>query len=108
MSTIPINSSVRSRVGLDRTLVVAVHAVWGFGEEEALQRVRVKRATIHGFVTLEEQDGFGLPLDRDESFELLLDAGGRAGGADLSEGGRLPAQSVPASAAPGASRSLCT
>ena len=35
--------------------------------------VRTVRAAVHGFVDLELRGGFGLPQDRDESFELLLD-----------------------------------
>lgn len=53
-------------------VLTAVLAVWGFTGDEALQRVRVVRAGLHGFVAIEAQGGFGLPLDLDESFELLL------------------------------------
>lgn len=35
--------------------------------------VRVVRAGVHGFVDLELRGGFGLPQDRDASFELLVD-----------------------------------
>jgi AcrR family transcriptional regulator len=53
-------------------VLVAVLAGWGFTGEEALQRVRVVRSALHGFVAIEAQGGFGLPLDLDDSFELLL------------------------------------
>jgi AcrR family transcriptional regulator len=52
--------------------LAAVLAGWGFDGEEALHRVRVIRASLHGFVELEVEGGFGLPLDLDQSFELLL------------------------------------
>ena len=53
-------------------VMVAVLAAWGFEGDAALHRVRVIRAALHGFVTLEDEGGFGLPLDLDTSFELLL------------------------------------
>jgi hypothetical protein len=30
------------------------------------------RSVLHGFVDLEVSGGFGMPLDRDESFQRLL------------------------------------
>jgi AcrR family transcriptional regulator len=53
-------------------VLVAVLAGWDFKGDEALHRVRVIRAGLHGFVAIEMQGGFGLPLELDESFELLL------------------------------------
>jgi AcrR family transcriptional regulator len=53
--------------------LAAVLAGWGFDGDAALHRVRVIRASLHGFVAIEAEGGFGLPLDLDESFELLLD-----------------------------------
>ena len=53
-------------------VIVAVLAAWGFGDEEVLHRVRVIRSALHGFVAIEAAGGFGLPLDIDESFDLLL------------------------------------
>jgi AcrR family transcriptional regulator len=53
-------------------VIVAVLATWSFGEEEVLHRVRVIRSALHGFVAIEAEGGFGLPLDLDESFDLML------------------------------------
>jgi AcrR family transcriptional regulator len=53
-------------------VMVAVLAAWGFAEDDAVHRVRVIRAALHGFVAIEADGGFGLPLDLDESFELLI------------------------------------
>lgn len=53
-------------------VIVAVLAGWGFEGEQILHRVRVIRSGLHGFVTIEAEGGFGLPLDIDESFDLLL------------------------------------
>lgn len=41
---------------------VAIHAIRGF------------RSLLHGFVTLEAQGGFGMPVDLDASFEFALRA----------------------------------
>jgi AcrR family transcriptional regulator len=54
-------------------VLTAVLGAWGFAGDAALHRVRVMRAALHGFVTLEAHGGFGLPLDLDQSFELVLD-----------------------------------
>jgi AcrR family transcriptional regulator len=53
-------------------VIVAVLAGWGLDGEAAVHHVRVIRSALHGFVTIEAGGGFGLPLDLDESFELLL------------------------------------
>jgi AcrR family transcriptional regulator len=53
-------------------MLLAMLAGWGFEGDAALHRVRVVRSGLHGFVALEAEGGFGLPLDLDESFDLLL------------------------------------
>lgn len=53
-------------------VVVAVLGSWGLTGDEALHRVRVIRSALHGFISLEAEGGFGLPLSLDESFELLI------------------------------------
>jgi AcrR family transcriptional regulator len=52
--------------------IAAVLAGWGFQGEDALHRVRVIRSALHGFLAIEAAGGFALPLDLDETFELLL------------------------------------
>jgi AcrR family transcriptional regulator len=54
------------------SVVVAVLAGFGLEGDLALHHVRVIRSGLHGFVTIEAAGGWGLPLDLDESFELLL------------------------------------
>jgi AcrR family transcriptional regulator len=61
--------------------VLAVLRGYGLGDDRAVHATRVVRSALHGFVTLETDDGFGLPLDLDASFDLLvamLDQGLRA------------------------------
>ena len=67
------------------SLALAVLAGYGLEGEQALQMVRALRSALHGFVSLEAQGGFGLPLPGgpQESFAAmveLLDRGLRARG----------------------------
>ena len=60
---------------------LAVLASYGLHGQAAVHAVRGLRSVVHGFATLEIAGGFGLPLDTDESFRLLmrmLIEGGRA------------------------------
>ena len=56
------------------TLLVAAFGSLGLQGDDALHAVRGLRSLLHGFVTLETMGGFGLPLDRDESFRRLVQA----------------------------------
>lgn len=58
-----------------RELVEVVAAVlrgYGLEGDDAIHAVRVIRAALHGFVTLETGAGFGIPLDLDESYARLV------------------------------------
>jgi len=55
--------------------VLAVLASCGIrGGEEAIHATRGLRSVAHGFATLEEAGGFGMPVDQDESFRRLVSA----------------------------------
>jgi len=59
-------------------LIVAVLRGYGLDGEQAIHAVRAIRSSLHGFVSLEREGGFGLPIDIDDSFDNLvtmLDAG---------------------------------
>ncbi|HEY6892201.1 MAG TPA: TetR-like C-terminal domain-containing protein, partial [Solirubrobacter sp.] len=61
--------------------VYAVLRGYDFDDEEAVHATRVVRSALHGFVSLETGDGFGMPFDLDASFQTLiavLDEGLRA------------------------------
>lgn len=45
---------------------------YAFSQEDSLHVIRGLRSLLHGFVALEIAGGFGLALDRDESFRRLL------------------------------------
>lgn len=53
-------------------IALAVLAGYRLQDEAALHAVRGLRSLVHGFVSLEAIGGFGLALDRDESFRWLL------------------------------------
>jgi AcrR family transcriptional regulator len=53
---------------------LAVLGDFGLGNERALHALRGIRSAVHGFVTLELNGGFGLPLDVDKSFAWLIEA----------------------------------
>lgn len=57
-----------------RVVDVVVAALRGYGleGEDAIHAVRIVRAALHGFVALENDGGFGLPLAPDESFRRLV------------------------------------
>jgi AcrR family transcriptional regulator len=45
----------------------------GLSEKEQVHAIRALRAMVHGFVSLEQAGGFGMPVDLDESFQYLVD-----------------------------------
>ena len=61
--------------------VFAVLRGYELDDDAAVHAARVVRSALHGFVSLETGDGFGMPQDLDESFQALiavLDQGLRA------------------------------
>ncbi len=54
-------------------LVAHVMLDMGIPQEEALHLVRALRALLHGFLELEANRGFGMPIDIDESFDRSVD-----------------------------------
>jgi hypothetical protein len=63
-------------------VVYAVLRAWDLDGDDAVHAARAFRSTVHGFVALEAAGGFGIPVDRDESFDRLVAtlAGGLATG----------------------------
>ncbi|NMM17840.1 MAG: WHG domain-containing protein, partial [Cellulomonas sp.] len=58
-----------------RTVAVIADAVMTLGVDPArtIDAVRAFRSTLHGFVTLEMDGGFGMPRDVDASFAYAVD-----------------------------------
>jgi AcrR family transcriptional regulator len=66
------------------SVVLAILRGYGLEGDEAIHATRSVRAALHGFVALEADQGFGIPLSLDESFDRLvamLDRGLSANGA---------------------------
>jgi AcrR family transcriptional regulator len=59
-----------------RTIDVLAAAMSGFGldGDDAIDAIRAYRAALHGFVSLEADGGFALPVDIDRSFDRLVHA----------------------------------
>jgi AcrR family transcriptional regulator len=53
-------------------VVLAVLRGYGLEGDDAIHAARGLRAALHGFVSLETEGGFGLPLPLDESFSRLV------------------------------------
>jgi AcrR family transcriptional regulator len=54
-------------------LLLLTMASLGLLGEEALNAIRAYRALLHGYVSLEAAGGYKMDLDRDRSFDYLLD-----------------------------------
>ncbi|KRF02429.1 TetR family transcriptional regulator [Paenibacillus sp. Soil766] len=54
------------------SFLLRILAPYGLSEEDALHVVRGFRSIVHGFASLELQNGFRMGLDRDESLRRLL------------------------------------
>ncbi|UYZ22916.1 TetR/AcrR family transcriptional regulator [Mesobacillus jeotgali] len=55
-------------------LIVSAMKPFGLPEEEAIHAIRGLRSLMHGFASLEQKGGFGMPLDLDESYRLAVTA----------------------------------
>jgi AcrR family transcriptional regulator len=53
-------------------VVLAVLRGYGLEGDDALHATRIVRAALHGFAALETDQGFGIPLDLDETFARLV------------------------------------
>ncbi|MBE5102264.1 TetR/AcrR family transcriptional regulator [Priestia aryabhattai] len=54
-------------------IVIQVLNEYHLGEDRTLHATRGLRSILHGFASLEQNKGFGLPLDLDISLRLLID-----------------------------------
>lgn len=55
-------------------IVLAGLADYRLVGDDAIDAVRALRATLHGFISLEQAGGFGLPADVDRSFDRVIAA----------------------------------
>ncbi len=70
----PANGDVEDTAASQAAVQVALAALAGYRleDDDAIDAVRALRATLHGFITLEQAGGFGLPVDVDRSFVRLV------------------------------------
>ncbi|WP_010276093.1 TetR/AcrR family transcriptional regulator [Paenibacillus senegalensis] len=54
-------------------LVAKVFEVYGLKDEIAIHMIRGFRSLLHGFTSIQQMGGFGLPLDLNESLTMLMD-----------------------------------
>ncbi len=55
-------------------LVVRLLHAYGLEDDLAIHAVRGLRSILHGFASLEQKGGFGIPLDLNVSFRLMIDS----------------------------------
>ncbi|HZH60894.1 MAG TPA: WHG domain-containing protein [Metabacillus sp.] len=55
-------------------LIVQILSGYGLEDDESIHAVRGLRSILHGFSSLEQKGGFGLPLNTDKSLHLLIDS----------------------------------
>ena len=53
-------------------VVTDVLAGYKLADDDAIHAARALRAALHGFITLESSDEFGLPVDIDRSFRRMI------------------------------------
>ncbi|MBB6453799.1 AcrR family transcriptional regulator [Salirhabdus euzebyi] len=75
VTLIPVSDDRAIQIEADKivTLVLKVMDYYELEERMALHYVRGLRSVLHGFSSLERNGGFGIPLDLDESVQLVLE-----------------------------------
>jgi AcrR family transcriptional regulator len=53
-------------------VLVAVLRGYQLHDDDAIHAVRIMRAALHGFVSLEREGGFAMPIDVEESYRRLV------------------------------------
>ncbi|TJY42242.1 TetR/AcrR family transcriptional regulator [Cohnella pontilimi] len=65
--------AVQKAAGEVVEVVIQVLQAYGLKDDTAIHIVRGFRSMLHGFASIEQQGGFGIPLDLNESFRMLVD-----------------------------------
>src|SRR5206468_3385469 len=53
-------------------VVAGVLRAWALEGDDVVHGARAFRSALHGFVTIEQAEGFGIPVDLDASFDWLV------------------------------------
>jgi hypothetical protein len=72
-SPITDEKELQAAAGQIVSLTVKVLSGYNLNGDLAIHTVRAFRSMVHGFSSLEQRGGFGLPLDLEQSFDYLLD-----------------------------------
>jgi AcrR family transcriptional regulator len=67
------DAAVQKTAGEVVEVAFEVLAGYGLRDDLAIHIVRGFRSLVHGFATIEQKGGFGIPLDLNESFRVLVD-----------------------------------
>ncbi|KAF6567788.1 WHG domain-containing protein [Paenibacillus sp. EKM202P] len=54
-------------------VITVLSSGYGFNEADCIHAARGFRSLLHGFASLEQKGGFGLPVDVDQSVEVMMD-----------------------------------
>jgi AcrR family transcriptional regulator len=70
----PLPGDVDDEIASSNVVRVVADVMAGFQlrDDDAIDAIRALRAGLHGFVTLEADHGFGLPVDVNRSFDRLV------------------------------------
>lgn len=70
----PVPGDVDDEAASHAVLQVVTDVLAGYElrDDDAIDAARALRSALHGFVTLETEGGFGLPVDVDRSFDRLV------------------------------------
>jgi len=71
----PVPGDVEDEAASNAAVQVIADVLSGFDlrGEDAIDAIRALRSALHGFVSLEADGGFGLPVDVDRSFDRLVE-----------------------------------
>jgi AcrR family transcriptional regulator len=70
----PVPEDVDDQAASQAVVKVCADVLTGYQlrDDDAIDAIRALRAALHGFVSLEVEGGFGLPVDVDRSFDRLV------------------------------------
>lgn len=70
----PEDEEVQAAASEILDVIFRILRAYSLDEQALIHAVRGLRSMLHGFASLEQKGGFGLPLDLDESLEWMMDA----------------------------------
>ncbi|MGA7989098.1 MAG: WHG domain-containing protein [Candidatus Dormiibacterota bacterium] len=70
----PLSGDIADMTASEQVVRVVADVIAGYElrGDDAVDAIRALRAALHGFVTLEAEGGFGLPVDIDRSYDRLV------------------------------------